>query len=359
MNKKMWIGVGVAAVIIIAAVWFFFFRGNSPVVATVNGTNITAYDIEPWIGEAKLDLEREWREMFPGESIDYEREFRDGLTFEEVVRQEAVRIVAINKLFATEARRLNIRLGRDDFDRTNDQIAGFRGQMNTPENPRAFNEWLTEMGFRNERHLANALDEMQLAQRVAQAIIESPEESAAFLNYVDVLGAKHILIGFDQHPNEDEAREIATALWERALAGENFDMLVAEYGQDPGMQANPQGYTFGPNQMVPEFEQGTRDLEIGGISEPIQSSFGFHIIQRIEPDPAQANVNPLAVRSGFETRLEEANLVFLPALNNVRVASEEADDDDFIFDIGDGDFDFGDFEFDEDGNMVIEIGGDD
>ena len=47
------------------------------------------------------------------------------------------------------------------------------------------------------------------------------------------------------------------------------------------MKANPDGYVFGPGEMVTEFEEGTKALQPGQISQPIQSSFGWHIILRL------------------------------------------------------------------------------
>ena len=60
-----------------------------------------------------------------------------------------------------------------------------------------------------------------------------------------------------------------------------FDPLLTIYGEDPGMAANPGGYLFGPGEMVAEFEEGTKALQPGQISQPIQSSYGWHIIQRL------------------------------------------------------------------------------
>lgn len=83
--------------------------------------------------------------------------------------------------------------------------------------------------------------------------------------------AKHVLV-------DDE--ETAKAVYEKAIAGEDFDALIAEYGNDPGMEQNPDGYVFTTGEMVPEFEKGAFELEVEKISEPIKTAYGYHVIKK-------------------------------------------------------------------------------
>ena len=98
------------------------------------------------------------------------------------------------------------------------------------------------------------------------------------------LSCKHILVKFPSGADDAakaETLEKANGLYARAAAGEDFDKLVEEYGEDPGMTSNPDGYTFTEGTMVESFYEGTKALEIGGISEPIESVHGYHIIKRL------------------------------------------------------------------------------
>lgn len=68
-----------------------------------------------------------------------------------------------------------------------------------------------------------------------------------------------------------------------AMEGELNDK-VALVINGRGMTSNPDGYLFTAGDMVEEFEAGTRALVIGAHSpEPVQSSFGFHVILRLDP----------------------------------------------------------------------------
>lgn len=84
------------------------------------------------------------------------------------------------------------------------------------------------------------------------------------------LNARHILV-------EDE--ETATSIKEELEAGGDFAELAEEHSTD-GSAANGGNLDwFGVGQMVPAFEEAAYNLEVDEISEPVQSEFGYHIIQ--------------------------------------------------------------------------------
>ncbi len=83
--------------------------------------------------------------------------------------------------------------------------------------------------------------------------------------------ARHILVA-------DEAT--AQKVRERLLKGEDFGKLAAEFSTDPGTK--DQGGLldwFGRGVMVKEFEEAAFSLPIGEISQPINTPYGYHIIQ--------------------------------------------------------------------------------
>lgn len=108
----------------------------------------------------------------------------------------------------------------------------------------------------------------------------------------DGVRAKHVLI----MPEADKDGKISDKAWKEAetkakkvydLAkkGNDFDSLIAEYNQDPGVEENPDGYTFTKGQMVKEFEDKCYSMEVGEISEPVKTTYGYHIIKLEEKVP--------------------------------------------------------------------------
>lgn len=79
----------------------------------------------------------------------------------------------------------------------------------------------------------------------------------------------------------DSAREMIESLRTRIVeGGEDFATLAREYSQDPAtaQQGGDMGF-FGPGDMVPPFEEAARALEPGEISDPVETSFGYHLIR--------------------------------------------------------------------------------
>ncbi len=89
--------------------------------------------------------------------------------------------------------------------------------------------------------------------------------------------ARHILVATEQ-----EAKDIKAQL----DAGGDFAQLAAKSSTDTGSKASggDLGW-FGKGVMVPEFETAAFSLQPGQISDPVKSSFGYHIIQVLEKDP--------------------------------------------------------------------------
>ncbi len=92
----------------------------------------------------------------------------------------------------------------------------------------------------------------------------------------------HILISTEDK-TEEEALEIVDEINSR-LEKEEFEDLVEEYSDDPGKVANNGVYEFGRNEMVPEFEVASFDLEVGEISEPVKTTYGYHLIKSLSQE---------------------------------------------------------------------------
>ena len=76
-------------------------------------------------------------------------------------------------------------------------------------------------------------------------------------------------------------------IYARIEAGEDFDALIEEYGQDRACKAairRKNGYYVSADSTawVQEFSDGAMSIpEIGGVSDPVRSSYGIHIIKYV------------------------------------------------------------------------------
>jgi parvulin-like peptidyl-prolyl isomerase len=123
----------------------------------------------------------------------------------------------------------------------------------------------------------------------AQSFGETFAEAPARVE--DRIGARHILVQFLGSKraaatitrSREEARQRAEQALARALTGEDFAVLVREYSDEPG--AAERGGDLGRferRMMVKSFADAAFALEIGGISQTVETEFGYHVIQRTE-----------------------------------------------------------------------------
>ena len=92
---------------------------------------------------------------------------------------------------------------------------------------------------------------------------------------------KHILLQPNEIRDDEATRSEITEIREQILAGESFGALARAYSADPGSAG--EGGMLGwvsPEDLDPAFAAGVAELEGEEISEPIRSSFGWHIAQR-------------------------------------------------------------------------------
>lgn len=94
--------------------------------------------------------------------------------------------------------------------------------------------------------------------------------------------ARHILVKLSKVMTSEQARTRIEQLQERVRNGESFEDLAKRYSED---SSAPQGGDLGwlsPGETVPPFEQAMDKLEPGQISAPVESQFGWHLIQVVE-----------------------------------------------------------------------------
>ena len=87
----------------------------------------------------------------------------------------------------------------------------------------------------------------------------------------DKVSARHILV-----EHEYEAQDIVKKL----EAGESFEKLAQAFSKCPSKAKGGDLGAFGKGRMVPDFETAAFGLDVGQVSKPVRTRFGFHLIQR-------------------------------------------------------------------------------
>ena len=100
---------------------------------------------------------------------------------------------------------------------------------------------------------------------------------------VEQMRIRHILITPDEIIDDETAKQQLKEAVSQINSGEDFGEIAKLLSDDPG-SANDGGEMGwrGPGTYVPEFEAMAKQVEIGVISEPFQTRFGWHIIEVME-----------------------------------------------------------------------------
>jgi len=94
---------------------------------------------------------------------------------------------------------------------------------------------------------------------------------------------RHILIRPTEIRSPEQAKLFADEIFQRLQEGEPFDELARRYSDDAasGSLGGDLGWVQ-PGQMVAEFEQQMNALNVGDVSQPFESRFGWHIVEVLE-----------------------------------------------------------------------------
>lgn len=126
-----------------------------------------------------------------------------------------------------------------------------------------------------------------------KAYIEDKDIEKDFLEeYSDKWRVQHILVSTQEQTDEEgnttparsdeEAQKLVKEIIAKLDKGEDFDSLIDEYNEDPGMSKGNY-YVFGTGEMVPEFEEASANLKVGEYTkEGVKTDYGYHIIKKYE-----------------------------------------------------------------------------
>lgn len=180
---------------------------------------------------------------------------------------------------------------------------------------------IEELSTASRVTLDNEERALRAAEEARRVVEEAMTDEAIQAAYDELYGnaepeteynASHILV---------ETEEEAAALVTELEGGADFAELAMEKSTGPsGPRGGELGW-FGTGAMVPPFEEAVVSLDVGAISAPVQTQFGWHVIKlnetRVKDAPALEqvrgelleNVQAAAIESRIEALTETAEIV--------------------------------------------------
>jgi len=208
-----------------------------------------------------------------------------------------------------------IEVGVDDVTQeVNKRITYFEGQLGSLEK---VEEYFKRSVESIKEELSFVVKEQFFSQKMQSSIINdikiTPNEVKTYLRglNVDEIPTVETQLELSQlvvlpKITQDEKNTIKSKLnnfRKRIYDGEDFKVLAALYSDDV-LSANNSGELgfMSRGQLVPEFERAAFKLNSNEVSEVVESTFGFHIIQMIERRGEQINVRHILIKPKFSSK---------------------------------------------------------
>lgn len=106
----------------------------------------------------------------------------------------------------------------------------------------------------------------------------------------EFIRGRHILIATNQTRNEEEAKLKADTILNKIKSGEDFAYLAQLYSDDAATAINggelgewysrSTGFSLSPRTLQPEVEKALYNMQLGAVSDLVQSEVGFHILRK-------------------------------------------------------------------------------
>jgi peptidyl-prolyl cis-trans isomerase SurA len=178
---------------------------------------------------------------------------------------------------------------------------GFLGWRTSAELPSLFAEVVTELKV---GEIAEPL-----RSGAGFHILRLTDKRGNTVKFLDQTLARHILVQPSEIRTENQAEELINEIYEKLFNGEDFKQLARQFSEDPGskMDGGELGWS-NPGDYDPIFEKTMNATEIGKTSQPVKSSFGWHVIEvldRRNEDVSQEEQKNRAYQIIFKRKFEQ------------------------------------------------------
>jgi parvulin-like peptidyl-prolyl isomerase len=270
------------------------------VVAVVDGTEITRKQLDELVEQAKKTYEAQQSEFPKVGTPEYQN-----------VQKQYVAVLVQREQFKQEAEERGLEVTDKEADAELKKFIDSRFGGKEKELDAA----LKEQGYSKET-LREELRYSVLSQKLFDAVTKEVEVPAA-----DVLAfyqqnqsqystpesrdVRHILVSEKNGTEVDfeASKTKADQLYGELQNGADFTAIVRQHSDDTQSVKDGGKLTITRGMTVPEFDKTAFDIEQGVVSEPVKTTYGYHLIEALSP-VRKAKTTPIAkVRASIKATL--------------------------------------------------------
>jgi parvulin-like peptidyl-prolyl isomerase len=295
ITRTLTLGIAAMATLVMLVLAFGWWRESvarpAEPVASVSGSDISMESFANRLDFQRKAMEQQMMFMqfqmqnsgdVPGLAQLYQQQLQQMQFAFLFLPEQVLESMIEEQLVRQEAARRGIKVTREDIDAEIERTFAEQPAPNadgstepaqTASAQERFSEFLSMYGISSAEY-RNLLEGQMLFEQLQKDMGASVPASA------EQVRARHILVD-----SEEKAREIL----ERIRGGASFEEMAAAESNDPGSkeQGGDVGW-FPRGVMVQEFETAAFELPMNQVSEPVATSFGWHLIEVLERDPNRA-----------------------------------------------------------------------
>lgn len=250
------------------------------VIATVNGTAISRSDFEREVGRYEQQMAMMGQTPNPEQLNEIQQRVLDGLIDRELLYQES--------------QKEGIKASKSEVD---ERISTLKQRFPSEEE---FNKMieklgLNEAGLRSQFEKELAIKALLDKKFAAKATITDQEmkkfyaENPDYFKTPERVRASHILVNVKPDASEADkakARQKIQDVQKKVKKGEDFAGLAKEYSDCPSSAKGGDLDFFQRGQMVGPFQDAAFAMEVGDVSDIVETQFGYHLIKVTDKKPA-------------------------------------------------------------------------
>ncbi len=202
------------------------------------------------------------------------------------VKKQVARRIIVNQVLQNEAEKSGLAVSDAEVDERWNQLADrFPSEEALEERLRKAGK--TKQGIRDQIR-KNLLMRNFVEQRIGPLEVSEEEAEAYFeknkkeYSTPEQVRARHILLR-DDTGAESEIRSLKTKLDE----GADFEEMAKKHSEGPSAEKGGDLGFFSREKMDPDFTEVAFNLDVGEVSDPVKTQFGYHLIKLIERKQAQ------------------------------------------------------------------------
>lgn len=269
------------------------FTLNLLLLCLITGSNLLAQDSKGFVVDkiiSKVDNYIVLKSELEGA---YQNYLADGNPPAEDAKCDLLGRLIINKMLVAKAEIDSVEVSDSQVDQNTAQRMNYilQSSNSSPDQlEQIYGKTMDEIRTELRDQIREQLLAQQMQENITKEVTITPSEVKRFFNKIpsdslpyydsDVEIGQIVRVAKVSESQKEETRRRLSDLRDQILKGENFNELAKKYSEDPSAVTNGgEMGTVGRGAMVPAFEAMAFKLKQGEISQPFESTFGFHIMQ--------------------------------------------------------------------------------